>query len=341
MAATGQTWLLDVLYESALYTVLFILIWKSSTADFNVCDGVSTFGTSKSADELQDLISSDHNMGERCVPSTKLVDAGLTRELSSQCLDSAYHSYLGHVVTVLVSVSLCLASSAINDLVLWRTTDSDAKRCRLYTLMPMTLIGAVCAAVFTGNLIRLSANGWTCKTNDDAAWVYVTVGGGLAVPKLGLVMALMFLRLSNQLFATLRSMGDGQPRLMLHRPAWTRSQVRGAYMHGDGLSNQDELDPLMGKGGPAAQKKLQEALRPWIHQFYTKNNPKKVDTVDTILESYIGHEELLFEELHHKYRGSEATAAPADAALPTFGNSDDEATKSASDGSAADAEQSV
>jgi len=339
--------MMDVLWEAAFFFVVFCLIWRSSTDDFTVCDGASKFGTSLDASALQARISGGHSMGDQCVPTTKLVDAGLTRAISSQCLTAATHSYVGHIVALMCAVGACLLSAALNDLVLWRSQDgvTSAKGCRVYTIVPMTLIGSVCVAVFAPMLTSQIARGWTCATDDDGAYVFVTVKGERVVYKAMLGLFLMGLRLASILLATLKSMADGSARFMIHKPDWTQAQVQGAYRYGDGLSSSGELDPLVSKDQASTQR-VQAALRPWVRDFYNTRNPEKVNVVDTIIEAYEGHEELLFDELSDKYKtDSENPSQRVHAVGVTFGKPSEGGKPSEeakpSEGGPADQEQAI
>lgn len=295
-AVSGRTWAQDCVVEAAYVVVLFTLLWRSAD-DFAVCDGATLFGTAKSDAELQAQVSSGHGWGEQCTPQSTLDNAGLTRAISSGCLRTASDRYLSNVLAVLISCTLCVAGASIHDLVMWRSIEGGAeqKNCRTYATTPMTLIGAILTVVFSIIFIVQCCQGWTCKTDDDAAWIFVTVGGGLSVAKMLLLLPLLFFRIGPLMVNTLYSIADGQARFLLHRPAWTKPQVQGAY--GSPMGEQESLIARKSDDGG----RVQNSVRPWLEDFYRRHNQEKIGTVEAILSSYVGHEEQLFQELHDKY----------------------------------------
>jgi hypothetical protein len=291
-------WSQDFLWECAFLVVVSLMLWRTDDS-FTVCDGASKFGSSKSDAALRAQVRSGHGWGEQCTPVSALDNAGFTRKISSECLHSATHSYEGLCSTVLVFSTVCVAAASINDLILWRNIDSgmknQARNCRVYLAHPTMLISALLAIIFSIIMVKRCHTGWTCETNDSAAWIFVTIGSDLSysLGSVVLMLVLLVLRLMSVMIGTALSVTDGQGRFMIHKPVWTASQVRGAY------GESGELDPLIAGGD--ANSRVPEVLRPWLVAFYRQNNPEKLQFVDQILANYVGHEELLYQEIHEKY----------------------------------------
>jgi len=310
MGSTGKTWAQDTIWDAAFIIIALMLLWRSSADDFTVCDGASKFGTAKSSTELQAQVSSGHRWGSQCASESSLIEAGLARKISSNCLSEASSSYSGIVLWLALSSIACVAAASINDLILWRSADgsSGVKTFRAYATTPTMVIGSVAAFFLSILLMTTSSKGWTCETDDAGAWLFVTVGTKLSLSNMVLVLTFLLLRLFSVLINTVYAIVDGQPRFMIHRPVLTTTQVRGAYSDGG------EQEPLLSDAKTTA--KVQAAVRPWVTAFYRRHNPTKMQAVDEILGNYVGSEEHLYKELHTKYDvvewSEDATIDPAD-----------------------------
>jgi len=294
-ASGGRLWLQDLLWEAAFLLVVFGLLYRSSTDDFTLCDGTSKFGTEKTDAELEEQVSGGHSWGDNCVPQSTLGDAGLSRDISSGCLGTAYSAYVSRCTAAMVATVACIGAASVNDLILWRSYDEIryVKSFRTYVTTPTMMIASIMAVVCSYLWVKDCSQGWAGETDDGGAWVFVSLGGNLSATKMLLVLLVLGLRLGSIMINVLYATADGKPRYMTHRPVLTTVQVRGAY------SELGESQPLLKSEEHIAT--LQEALRPWLVSFYQEYNPAKMDTVDQILDSYVGHEELLYKELHEKY----------------------------------------
>lgn len=299
MGSTGRTWAQDTVWDAAFVIIALMLLSRSSTDDFTVCDGASKFGTAKSSPELQAQVSSGHRWGSQCASESSLIEAGLTRKLSSKCLSQASSSYSELAVALAVSSIATVSAASINDLILWRSTDgsSGVKKFRAYVTTPTMIIGSVAAFIVSILLINISSDGWTCETDDAGAWLFITVATKLSLTNMVLVLTFLLFRMASILINALYAIVDGQPRFMIHRPVLTTTQVRGAYSDGG------EHEPLL-----SAEKttgRVQAAVRPWVTAFYRRHNPTKMQAVEDILANYVGSEEHLYKELHTKYEITE------------------------------------
>jgi hypothetical protein len=105
-----------------------------------------------------------------------------------------------------------------------------------------------------------------------------------------------------QLYTPPMGAGGGIASRILQQPAASPSVKSRDMTASSAAANSQQLTPRSsGTTNNGSPLKAQASIREQLINFYAKHNPAKVPDVDTILESFYGQEDLLFQSLKEKY----------------------------------------